>query len=118
MRNTCPENASAITVWLVVGVYLAAVVSFAWNPTPLAQGLAAIGIIAAFIHASIAYGVRHALVLFVICSAITFAVENLGAATGFPFGHYHFEVAPGLPHVGAIPIVVGPLWFGMGYFSW
>ena len=21
-------------------------------------------------------------------------------------------------HVGAIPIIVGPLWFGMGYFSW
>src|SRR5262249_28673765 len=56
--------------------------------------------------------------LFVICTVITFSMENLGAATGFAFGHYHFEVAPGLPHIGAIPIVVGLLWFGMGYFSW
>jgi len=39
-------------------------------------------------------------------------------ATGFPFGRYHFEVAPDLPHVGSIPIIVGPLWFGAGYFSW
>src|SRR5581483_6192603 len=23
-----------------------------------------------------------------------------------------------LPHVGVIPVIVGPLWFGMGYFSW
>ncbi len=112
------ENAGAIAVWLAVGAYLAVVVGFSWNPTPLAQGLAAAGIAAAFAHASFAYGFKHALALFVICTAITFVMENLGVATGFPFGHYHFEVAPGLPHVGAIPLVVGPLWFGMGYFSW
>jgi putative membrane protein len=53
-----------------------------------------------------------------ICLAITFAVENIGVATGFPFGHYHFEVGSNLIHVGAIPVIVGPLWFGMGYFSW
>jgi hypothetical protein len=23
-----------------------------------------------------------------------------------------------LPHVGNVPVIVGPLWFGMGYFSW
>src|SRR5262252_1311625 len=45
-------------------------------------------------------------------------MENLGAATGFPFGVYHFEVGADLPHVGLIPIIVGPLWFGAGYFSW
>jgi uncharacterized membrane protein len=118
MRNKFFTNARAITVWLAVCAYLAAVVGFAWNPTPLAQGLAAIGIAAAFTHASFAYGFRHALALFVICAGITFATENVGAATGFPFGHYHFEVAPNLPHIGAIPIVVGPLWFGVGYFSW
>src|SRR5262249_9060354 len=49
---------------------------------------------------------------------ITFAAENMGVATGFPFGRYHFEVGAHLPHVGSIPIIVGPLWFGAGYFSW
>ncbi|MGA2292743.1 hypothetical protein [Bradyrhizobium sp.] len=33
-------------------------------------------------------------------------------------GHYHFEVGSGLPRIGVIPIIVGPLWFGMGYFAW
>src|SRR5258708_7627168 len=112
MRNKDVESARAITVCLTVGAYLAAIMGFAWNPTPLAEGLAAICIAAAFVHASFGYGLKHALALFVICTAITFTIENLGAATGFPFGHYHFEVGPSLPHIGAIPIVVGPLWFG------
>lgn len=60
----------------------------------------------------------QALVLFSICLTITFAMENLGTATGLPFGHYHFEVDAGLPHIGLIPVIVGPLWFGAGYFSW
>jgi putative membrane protein len=102
----------------MAGAYVGMVVGFAWDPGPLGQAVAAVGIAAALVHASAAYGIRHALVLFAICNAVTFGMENLGVATGFPFGHYHFEVAPGLPHVGAIPLVVGPLWFGMGYFSW
>jgi uncharacterized membrane protein len=85
--------------------------------TPFAQALAAIFIGSALAHAAVLYGFRPTLVLFCICSAITFVIENVGVATGFPFGHYHFEVDPDLPHVGSIPIIVGPLWFGAGYFS-
>jgi uncharacterized membrane protein len=104
--------------WIVLAAYLALVVGFAWNPTPLAHVLAAIGILVACIHAALFYGWKDALALFSICVAVTFAMENLGSLTGFPFGHYHFEVGPDLPHVGVIPVIVGPLWFGMGYFSW
>ena len=108
----------AAAFWIVLAVYLALVIGFAWNPTPLAQGLAAIGIAAACIHAVLSYGWKDALALLAICLVITFAMENLGVATGLAFGNYHFEVGSNLPHVGAIPIIVGPLWFGMGYFSW
>jgi uncharacterized membrane protein len=104
--------------WIALAVYLALVIGFAWNPTPLAQCLAAIGIVAACAHAVLSYGWKDALALLAICLVITFAMENIGAATGFPFGHYHFEVGANLPRVGAIPVIVGPLWFGMGYFSW
>jgi uncharacterized membrane protein len=103
---------------VLLAIYLALVIGFAWNPTPLAQGLAAIGILAACVHAALFYGGRDALALFAICVVITFAMENMGSLTGFPFGHYHFEVGADLPHVGVIPVIVGPLWFGMGYFSW
>ena len=94
---------------IVVAVYLVLVVGFAWNPTPLAQALAAIGILAACLHAVLLYGWRDALALFAICVAITFIVENVGSITGVPFGRYHFEVGADLPHVGVVPVIVGPL---------
>jgi uncharacterized membrane protein len=111
-----PPAKWAVGVLLVV--YLSLVIGFAWNPDPLAQALAAIGILAALIHAILFYGWKDGLALFAICVVITFAMENLGATTGWPFGHYHFEVGANLPHIGVIPVIVGPLWFGMGYFSW
>jgi len=105
-------------LWLAIACILVAAVGFSWNPTPFAHALAAIFVACAIVHAGIYYGSRHALVLFIICIAITFMIENIGVATGFPFGHYHFAVDAGLPRIGSIPIIVGPLWFGAGYFSW
>jgi uncharacterized membrane protein len=105
-------------LWLSIAAILAAAIGFSWNPTPLAEALAAIFIACALVHAAFAYGAQRALILFVACSAIAFAMENLGVTTGFPFGAYHFEVGSDLPHVGLIPIIVGPLWFGACYFSW
>ena len=112
------HKAREAILWLAVACILAAAIGFSWNPTPFAQALAAVFIACALVHAGFFYGLRSAPILFVICVAITFVVENIGAATGIPFGHYHFEVDAGLPHIGSIPIIVGPLWFGAGYFSW
>jgi len=106
------------TLWLAIACVLLAAIGFSWNPTPLAHALAAIFIACAVVHAGFFYGLRPALVLFIICMAITFTMENIGVATGFPFGHYHFAIDAAFPHIGSIPIIVGPLWFGAGYFSW
>jgi uncharacterized membrane protein len=99
---------TGVAFGLLLAVYLALVVGFAWNPTPLAQAFAAIGVLTASVHAALFYGWKDALALFSICVVITFAVENIGSLTGFPFGHYHFEVGADLPHVGVIPVIVGP----------
>jgi len=104
-------------LWSLLALYLVLVVGFAWNPTPFAQALAAIAIASALAHAIVTYGWKDALIFLAICLGISFTIENIGATTGFPFGSYHFVVGAGLPHVGVIPIIVGPLWFGMGYFS-
>jgi putative membrane protein len=73
--------------WMLLSIYLALVVSFAWNPTPFAQALAAIGILSGF---PLAYGWRAAFTFPVICAVTTFAIENTGVTTGLMFGHYHF----------------------------
>jgi uncharacterized membrane protein len=86
--------------------------------SPLPQFLAFTGIAIAFAHAVVVYGWRLAASFLALCLLVTFSIENFGIATGVPFGRYHFEVAPDLPHIGAVPLIVGPLYFGIGYFSW
>jgi uncharacterized membrane protein len=98
--------------------FLVAVVAFAGTPSPIAQALAAGGTLVALMHGARVYGWSGIAVFLAISLAVTFALENLGIATGVPFGRYHFEVAAGLPYIGAVPIVVGLLYFAMGYFSW
>jgi putative membrane protein len=98
--------------------FLLAVVALAGRPSPVAQALAVGGVIIAFAHGVFVYGWSGILLFLSICLTVTFATENLSIATGFPFGHYHFEVAAALPHVGAVPVIVGLLYFAMGYFSW
>lgn len=104
--------------WVLIVIYLALVVRYAWNPTPFAQILAAIGILSALAHGTCMVGWKNTLAFFTICLVVTFTLENFGSLTGALFGHYHFEVGAELPRVGVIPIIVGPLWFGMGYFAW
>jgi Carotenoid biosynthesis protein len=99
-------------------VFLLAVVTLAGRPTPFAQALAGIGVIIAFAHGVHVYGWSGTLLFLSLCLTVTFATENLSIATGFPFGHYHFEVAAALPHIGTVPVIVGLLYFAMGYFSW
>src|SRR5215510_2515664 len=75
-----------IALWLAIASILLAGVCFSWNPTPFAHALAAIFIACAFVHALFLYGPRAAMAFFITSIAITFAMENIGVATGFPFG--------------------------------
>jgi uncharacterized membrane protein len=118
IKSPSSRSGREIALWVAIACILVVGIGFSWSPTPFAQALAAIFIACALVHAGVFYSPRQALVLFILCLAITFAMENLGAATGFPFGNYHFVVDGGLPRIGSIPIIVGPLWFGAGYFSW
>src|SRR5216683_149003 len=101
--------------------FLVAIVALAGTPSPIAQGLAVGGAIIAFAHGLRVYGCSGIVVFLAFSLAATFAIENLSIITGFPFGHYHFEVAAALPHVGAVPIIVGLLYFGVplsNYVGW
>ncbi|QGM44581.1 carotenoid biosynthesis protein [Methylocystis heyeri] len=105
-------------IWSLIAVYLALGALYAWDPSPFTLWWAAIGCACAFIHCVRNYRFGNALALLAICLVVSFTTENIGSATGLIFGRYHFEVGAALPHVGAISIIVGGVWFGMGYFAW
>ena len=103
---------------VLFSVYLAAIVAFAGELTPVAQLLGFCTVLFAFGHGVLAYGRRGICTFLIACLVITFASENLSILTGFPFGHYHFEIGAAFPHVGVVPAIVGFLYFAMGYCSW
>jgi hypothetical protein len=63
------------------------------------------------------YGWRGILVFAAICAVIGNAVENLGIATGFPFGRYEFLSLMG-PRLFHVPVLLGFAYIGMAYVSW
>jgi putative membrane protein len=105
-------------LWAAFTVFIGPALYLAGSPTPAGVVLAFTTIGIAIAHATAALGLRAASAFLTICLAITFTTENLSVATGIPFGHYHFVVGAGLPHIGAIPVIVGFLYFGLGYPSW
>lgn len=118
IRNSSAAPGWSNLLWLALGLHEVALIALAGSPSTAGEVAAATGIAIAAAHALLAYGWRDTLALLLICLAITYTIENIGIASGFPFGHYHFEVLPMLPHVGTVPLIVGPLYFGMGYMAW
>lgn len=112
------RDAVKVAVWIGFSVLMALIMVFGSGTSGAAQVTAAISILALCAHAVIALGWVEAVIFAGICLVITFVLENVGTLTGVPFGRYTFLVGSGLPHVGVIPIIVGPLYFGMGYASW
>ena len=71
----------------------------------------------ALVHGSLRYGLKGIVAFAVICLVVSNAIENLGVATGFPFGPYHYTDALG-PKLGYVPLMIGPAYLGVGYLSW
>ena len=63
------------------------------------------------------YGWRGILVFAGICTVLGNIVENIGIATGFPFGRYDFLDLMG-PKLFNVPVLLGIAYVGMAYVSW
>ena len=92
----------------------------AWGSQPDARGrlVAALGIVIASVAGVMALGLWRVLLFLAIVLAVTLTIENIGVATGFPFGHYHFQASQFSLWVGRVPLLVGMLYFGVGLLSW
>ena len=63
------------------------------------------------------YRLRGILVFAGICVVVGNISENLGVATGFPFGRYYFLDLMG-PKLFHVPALLGLAYIGMAYVSW
>lgn len=51
-----------------------------------------------------------------VCLVVSFGLENLSIATGWPFGHYHYEMSG--PRIGGMPVIIGIIYCALGYVCW
>lgn len=69
------------------------------------------------LHGALRYRVEGIVVFAVICLVVSNIFENLGVATGFPFGPYHYTDALG-PKLFYVPLMIGPAYLSVGYMAW
>ncbi|HML04596.1 MAG TPA: carotenoid biosynthesis protein [Methanobacterium sp.] len=75
----------------------------------------AILFIIAVFHGTERYGKKNILIFFLITWIVSFSLENLSIATGFPFGFYHYSPTLGLL---TVPLIIIFAYFSIGYLSW
>jgi putative membrane protein len=119
--NTKGGAFTAVSMWLLISLYGGArVLQILPGKLPLAAIIALHVlplVLFTLIHGTMSYRLRGILVFFTICLVVGNVFENLGVATGFPFGRYHFTDAMG-PKLFQVPILLGLAYVGMGYLSW
>lgn len=71
--------------------------------------------IIAIFHGTERYGKKNIMIFFLITWIVSFSLENLSIATGFPFGFYHYSSTLGLL---TVPIIIIFAYFSIGYLSW
>ncbi len=109
-----------VLVSILIGYATARVLQVVTGPTPRLW-LVAADVLSAVAFALVIgvrqYGWRGILVFCGICLVVGNALENIGIATGIPFGHYRFLDVMG-PKVFKVPILLGLAYAGMAYVSW
>ena len=105
---------SAATFYFAIGFLTANPVSWERMHLPMFVGTLCLAI-AVFLHASLTYTVRDALLLFTVSISITYIDEFMGVQWGIPFGKYayHVDLRPFLP--GGIPFFIPLSWFVLAY---
>ncbi len=115
------SKATSIALTLILTIYACVRIAEA-APSQIPQVLVvAVDVLSALafalVHGALHYRLRGILVFAGICVVVGNIVENLGVATGFPFGHYYFKELMG-PKLFQVPVLLGIAYIGMAYVSW
>jgi putative membrane protein len=111
----------AALAWLILAIYACARILEAIPdsvPLPVIVALDVLSSVAfALVHGARSYGWRGILAFAAICLLVGNTIENIGVATGFPFGRYYFAGLMG-PKLFHVPVLLGLAYIGMAYVSW
>jgi len=72
----------------------------------------------AILHGLLRYGWKRILLMVVVVSAISLAMESYGVATGKVYGGYHYTDMLGPKFLGLVPYLIPVAWFMMMYASY
>jgi len=105
-------------LWLLVALFAGATVADVLYPSLLLTIVQLCLMVAfALLHGAQRYGVRGIAVFAVICLVVSNFIENIGVATGFPFGAYFYTDSLG-PKLFYVPLLIGPAYLSVGYMAW
>lgn len=101
--------------WALVLVVSAMTIVMPLTGRPVTQIALILTVPFACIHGIRRYGWKVFVKFFVVSFIVSNVFENISILTGFPFGNYYYT---GGPKLFAVPIFIGPIYFGLGYVSW
>ncbi len=105
-------------LWLLIALFAGATIADVLAPSLLLTIVQLILMVAfALLHGAERYGAKGILVFAAICLVVSNCVENIGVATGFPFGAYYYTDALG-PKLLYVPLLIGPAYLSVGYMAW
>ena len=68
-------------------------------------------------HGWYRYGLNRMVLFFCITVAVTWSLETLSIAVGFPFGRFAYTDKLG-EKIGVVPVMIFPAYFFTGYLAW
>lgn len=72
----------------------------------------------AFLHGYQRYGWKRILLMFIVVTTVSLAMESYGVATGKIYGGYHYSDLLGPKFLGLVPYLIPVAWFMMMYASY
>lgn len=108
----------SILLWLLVLLFAIDTVAGLFRDELSITALGLVVLVAfVFLHGALHYGAIGIAIFAAICLTVSNVFENMGVATGFPFGPYHYTDALG-PKLLHVPLMIGPAYLGVGYLAW
>ncbi len=111
------DHSPDATLFVLLAAALTGWTALRWPPLSVALVLASLGLCAgSFWSCHVLLGARAARIFLATGASLGWLAEQLGSTLGWFFGHYTYTEVLG-PRLGAVPLVIPLMWFGLTYIG-